>query len=84
MRRVVATGVTRATRATRAIRAIRAVVVASLALATTAPAWRASATEPSSSARAATLVDLHGPGDLRERFNSDLGKSRVVLLVSPT
>jgi hypothetical protein len=59
-------------------------MVAGLALATAAAIWRASAAEPSSSAPAATLVDLHGPGDLRERFNGDLGKSRVVLLVSPT
>ncbi len=65
-------------------RRFMAVLVASLSLATTAPLWRASAAEPSSSTRAATLVDLHGPRDLRERFNGDLGKSRVVLLVSPT
>ena len=30
------------------------------------------------------LVDLNGPGELRTRFNADLGKPRLVLLLSPT
>jgi hypothetical protein len=70
--------------AARAARATGAMMVACLTLATTTPLWRASAAEPLPSTPAATLVDLRGPGDLRERFNGDFGKSRVVLLVSPT
>ena len=30
------------------------------------------------------LVDLNGTGELRTRFNADLGKPRLVLLLSPT
>jgi hypothetical protein len=51
---------------------------------TTAPAWLGSAGHPSLSAAADRLVDLRDPADLRARFNSDRGKIRVVLLVSPT
>ena len=32
----------------------------------------------------AALIDLKGPGDLRERFNRDRGATRLVLLFSPT
>jgi hypothetical protein len=55
-----------------------ATTIASLII-TTAPAWLVSAGHPSLSAAAARLV-----ADLRSRFNSDRGKIRVVLLVSPT
>lgn len=30
------------------------------------------------------LVDLHGPAELRTRFNADRGNTRLVLLLSPT
>jgi len=30
------------------------------------------------------LVDLHGPEELRARFNADSGNTRLVLLLSPT
>jgi hypothetical protein len=60
-----------------------AVTIASLIL-TTAPFWLVKAGHSSLSAAAARLVDLHDPADLRARFNSDRGKIRVVLLVSPT
>jgi hypothetical protein len=60
-----------------------AVTIASLIL-TTAPFWLVPAGHRSLSAAAARLVDLRDPTDLRARFNSDRGKIRVVLLVSPT
>jgi hypothetical protein len=31
-----------------------------------------------------TLTDLHDLGDLRNTFNQDAGKPRLILLVSPT
>ena len=31
-----------------------------------------------------TLSDLHGVADLQARFNRDAGKTRLVLLLSPT
>jgi hypothetical protein len=37
-----------------------------------------------SGAASQTLVDLHSVAELRAAFNNDLGKVRVILLVSPT
>jgi hypothetical protein len=31
-----------------------------------------------------TLTDLHHLGELRDTFNEDAGKPRLILLVSPT
>jgi hypothetical protein len=65
------------------MRRFLAVTIASLII-TTVPAWLGSAGHPSLSAAAASLVDLRDPADLRAQFNSDRGKIRIVLLVSPT
>ncbi|HEV3062420.1 MAG TPA: hypothetical protein VGY48_29500 [Vicinamibacterales bacterium] len=59
------------------LRGALVVMVAGLALATTAPVER-------TAMAAASLVDLRGPGDLRAVFDADRGKTRVILLVSPT
>jgi hypothetical protein len=33
---------------------------------------------------APVLTDIHGPDDLKARFNQDAGVPRIILLVSPT
>lgn len=53
------------------------VMVAGFALVTTVSVERAAIA-------ASPLVDLRGPGDLRAVFDADRGKTRVILLVSPT
>jgi len=39
---------------------------------------------PAAAPRAATLVNLQSLEDLKQRFNSDQGTPRLVLLLSPT
>jgi hypothetical protein len=64
------------------MRRIIAIAIASLTLVIAAPVWPASQTPLTASA--ATLVELRSLGELRARFNSDRGKVRIILLVSPT
>jgi hypothetical protein len=53
--------------------------------ATTTSAPPPSATAPSVTATPApVLTDIHGPDDLKVRFNQDVGVPRIILLVSPT
>ena len=50
----------------------------------TASGLRIAAAPAQSTAPTATLVELRAPADLEARFNEDRGKTRIVLLVSPT
>ncbi len=50
-----------------------------------ASAPQASAALPQATAvPAPVLTDIHGPDDLKARFNQDAGVPRIILLVSPT
>ena len=64
------------------MRRVTAITIASLSLTIAAPVSPAyQAPRPAS---AATLVELRSLGELRTAFNSDRGKVRIILLVSPT
>jgi hypothetical protein len=65
---------------------MRRLLVAAIALGfvTTAPVWRAAAVHAQASAPAAALAEIRDATDLQTRFNQDRGKTRLVLLVSPT
>ena len=64
------------------MRRVIAITIASLTLAIAAPVWPANPAPLT--APAATLVELRSLGELRTAFNSDRGKTRIILLVSPT
>jgi hypothetical protein len=42
------------------------------------------ATPQATAVPAPVLTDIHGPDDLKARFNQDAGVPRIILLVSPT
>lgn len=60
------------------------VAAIALGLMTAAPLWRAAAVHAQVSAPAATLAEIRDANDLKTRFNQDRGRTRLVLLVSPT
>jgi hypothetical protein len=60
-----------------------ALIVAAFVVALSACASSGGA-ETRSAARTAKVAELGGVSDLRERFNEDSGKVRLILLISPT
>jgi ABC-type glycerol-3-phosphate transport system substrate-binding protein len=52
--------------------------------ATTSAPPASAATSQATAVPAPVLTDIHGPDDLRARFNQDAGVPRIILLVSPT
>lgn len=62
-------------------------VVAAAGSMAAGPAHRASAAPSRAAARTpwqAELIDLFGPARVREAFNADVGRARVLLTFSPT
>jgi hypothetical protein len=60
------------------------VVMAGTVLASGAPGRRWGASGNAAQAAPAALVDLQSAAELRTQFNEDRGKTRLVLLLSPT
>ena len=52
--------------------------------ATTSAPPASAATPQATAVPAPVLTDIHGPDDLKARFNQDVGVPRIILLVSPT
>jgi len=55
-----------------------------LALAVASSACRSKESETESAAQTAKVAELRTVSELRERFNHDSGKVRLILLISPT